>query len=181
MDHSELRGRLLVAAPSLTDPNFRLAVVLLLDHTDEGAVGVLLNRPSDMPLASALPQWEPLATSPDAVFLGGPVQRDAIVALGRTPTASDSPLQRILAGTAVVDLQIDPDQQPADLQSVRLFAGYAGWGAGQLEAEIDAGGWFVVEAEAADVFTDEPAQLWDRVLARQGGIFRTLPPDPTLN
>ncbi len=181
MDDFALRGRLVVAAPSLTDPNFRLAVVLLLDHTEDGAVGVLLNRPSDVPLASALPQWQRLATAPDAVFLGGPVQRDAIVALGRTPIAGDSPLQRILAGTAVVDLQIDPDQQPADLHSVRLFAGYSGWGAGQLEAEIGAGGWFVLDAEPDDAFTDEPDKLWERVLVRQGGIFRAVPHDPTLN
>lgn len=181
MEHSELRGRLLVAAPSLVDPNFHLAVVLMLDHTEEGAVGVMLNRPSDIPLASALPQWQPLATEPDAVFLGGPVQRDAIVALGRTPLASDCPLLRVLAGTAVVDLQIDPDQQPADLHAVRLFAGYAGWGAGQLETEIDAGGWFVVDGDSDDVFTDDPAGLWERVMTRQGGMFRTIPLDPTLN
>ncbi len=173
-------GRLLVATPDLPDPNFAHAVVLLIEHNDEGAFGVIVNRPSDVPLASALPGWEQLAADPPQVFVGGPVQQDGAVALGRAH-AGAALAKDVLPSVGVVDLEQDPVLAGVDLETVRVFAGYAGWSPGQLESEIADGGWFVVDAEPADVFSDDPDDLWRTVLHRQGGVFRTVPEDPSLN
>ncbi|MBA2530409.1 MAG: YqgE/AlgH family protein [Euzebyales bacterium] len=169
-------GRLLVATPSLVDPNFAHTVILLLEHGDEGAVGLVVNRPSEVALSTALPQWRGTAVHPPVVFLGGPVQRDAVIALGRVdgPVAGAQP---ILAGVAVVDLS----EFAAGEADVRVFAGYAGWGAGQLEDEVASGGWFVVDARPPDPFSAQPEGLWAGVLQRQGGLFATVSPDPTMN
>jgi putative transcriptional regulator len=175
-----LAGRLLVASPGLADTNFDHAVVLLLDHNADGALGVVLNNPSDVPVSQALPDWQVLAASPAQVFIGGPVQQEALVALA--PLAGELPgTEPVVPGIAIVDLEGDPVVLAAEIEHVRLFVGYAGWGGGQLEAEIDAGGWFVVDSDPADPFSDEPAALWREVLQRQGGIFRTVPENPSLN
>jgi putative transcriptional regulator len=172
-------GRLLVATPDLADPNFSHAVVLLLEHNDEGAFGVVLNRPSDVDVAAALPGWERLSAPPDVVFVGGPVQQDGVVALA---AGTDDVLEKsVLPAVGVVDLDRDPLVAGAGLDRVRVFAGYAGWGAGQLESEVADGGWFVVDATPGDVFSDDPEELWLVVLHRQGGIFTTIPEDPSLN
>lgn len=173
-------GRLLVATPDLADPNFSHAVVLLLEHNDEGAFGVVLNRPSDVAVAAALPGWEQLAVPPDVVFVGGPVQQDGVVALGAGDEAG-AVVKPVLPSVGVVDLEQDPLIAGGDLQRVRVFAGYAGWSTGQLETEIAEGGWFVVDATPSDVFSDDPEDLWLAVLHRQGGIFTTIPEDPSLN
>jgi putative transcriptional regulator len=175
-----LAGRLLVATPALADDNFAHAVVLLLDHTDEGALGVVLNKPSEVPVSQALPEWEVLAAPPDLVFVGGPVQQEALVALA--PVAGELPgTEPVVPGIAIVDLEGDPVVLAADIDHVRVFVGYAGWSGGQLEAEIEAGGWFVVDSAPADPFTDAPEALWQTVLRRQGGVFRTVPENPNLN
>jgi putative transcriptional regulator len=173
-------GRLLVATPDLEDPNFAHAVVLLLEHNDEGAFGVVLNRPSDVEVATALPGWERLAAAPDVVFVGGPVQQDGVVALGVVGDGGEL-TKGVLPSVGVVDLEQDPVLATVDLERVRLFAGYAGWSPGQLETEIAAGGWFVVNADPGDVFSDDPEDLWRVVLHRQGGIFKTIPEDPSQN
>lgn len=173
-------GRLLVATPDLADPNFTHTVVLVLEHNDEGAFGVVLNRPSDVAVSSALPGWEALAAAPDVVFVGGPVQQDGVVALGRADEAAVFE-QQVLPSIGVVDLEQDPVLAAVDLEIVRLFAGYAGWSPGQVEAEITEGGWFVVDADPGDVFSDDPEDLWRAVLQRQGGVFTTVPEDPSLN
>jgi putative transcriptional regulator len=175
-----LAGRLLVAAPSLTDPNFAHTVVLLLGHGEEGALGVVLNRPSDVAVAATLPTWAPLAAGPAVVFVGGPVHPHVVVALGRADSAADG-LQQLVPGVAAVDVDEDPSHFAGVVDAIRLFAGYGGWGVGQLEQELDAGGWFVVAAGVDDVFTAHPEALWRQVLARQGGIFRTIPEDPSHN
>jgi putative transcriptional regulator len=175
-----LRGRLLAATPALADTNFSHAVVYLLDHTDEGALGVVLNRPSDIEVSEALPQWDVLAARPGVVFVGGPVQPEAVVALGQAAEESEQ-LQPVGDGVGIVDLRTDPLSLIGRVAGLRLFAGYAGWGAGQLEAEIAEGGWFVVDAASQDVFADRPDELWLEVLTRQGGLFRTISDDPTLN
>lgn len=180
MSEDSLRGHLVVATPALADSNFSHAVVLLLEHNADGAVGVVVNRPSDTPLEAALPDWVSLAAEPTVAFAGGPVQPDAVIALARTYGPAEQ-VQMILPGVGVVDLSADPTLVGVAIAGVRLFAGYAGWGAGQLENEIATGSWFVVHARAEDIFADEPETLWRRVLRRQGGMFSTIPPDPRAN
>jgi len=178
-------GRLLVAAPALDDPNFDRAVVLVLDHDEDGALGVVLNRPSSVLVADTLEDWTALAASPPVVFGGGPVEPTAVVALGAatsvvTPDVGPPILDRI----RLVDLDDDPTVAAADLEHVRIFAGYAGWAPDQLEDEIELGAWFPVDAEAGDVFSADPRGLWHAVLRRQPDGLRllaTFPEDPTLN
>jgi putative transcriptional regulator len=158
-----LKGHLLVAAPGLFDPNFARTVVLMLEHTDEGAIGVVLNRPSDHPLGASLPDWGPFAAEPPVVFVGGPVSEETAICLGRTRGSTD---------IGVVDANRDPDDLAAD--RVRFFAGYAGWEEGQLEAEILEGSWIVLEAEPDDALADDPEELWGSVLKRQGGVLALL-------
>lgn len=180
MNEQSLRGRLVVATPALADGNFAHAVVLMLEHNAEGAVGVILNRPSDTALSDTLPDWAALAADPPVVFVGGPVQPEAIIAVARTFGPTED-VQAVLPGVGVVDLSGDPTLIGAAIAGVRVFAGYAGWGSGQLEGEIAAGGWFTVDARPEDVFADEPGGVWRRVLRRQGGVFTTIPADPTEN
>ncbi len=176
-----LAGRILVARPDLEDPRFNATLMLLLEHGSEGALGVVINRPSKLELADAFPDWEDLGAEPNVVFAGGPVDRDALIALGR-PSRHDGEL---VLGAHPVDL----DDQPAlveagGVSAVRVFAGYAGWEAGQLEGEIANDDWWVVEATIDDLFTDDPDGLWARVLRRQGGElawYAHFPVDPTLN
>ena len=175
-----MRGRLLVATPALGDPNFAHTVVFLLDHGDEGAIGVVINRPSETEVATALPKWESLAARPALVFVGGPVQPEAVVAVGHAAQTVDA-VQPICDGVGVVDLRVDPLELLGSVSGVRLFAGYAGWGEGQLEAEIADGGWFLIDAAPSDVLTTDPDALWVSVLSRQGGLFTTISEDPTLN
>lgn len=180
-----LRGRLLVATPALGDPNFDRAVVLMLEHTDEGAVGVVLNRPTRTDVAEPLPGWGRLAAEPPVVFEGGPVSPDAALCLVRA--WPDEPLESYepLIGTVgLVDLSVDPDEVSASLQAVRVFVGYAGWGSGQLESEIEAGAWFVVDAVPEDALSADPESLWHSVLRRQPtklAMFANFPVNPSLN
>ncbi len=176
-----LKGRLLVAAPDLDDPNFAHTVVLLLAHDDaEGALGVVVNRPSDVEMVGALRDWDRLAAPPAFVFVGGPVEPTAVIGLARTHADGEG-VEPVLDGAGVLDLALAPEDLGADVASIRVFAGYSGWAPGQLELEITAGGWFVVEARPDDPFSAEPDDLWSRVLRRQGGLFRTAAEDPSLN
>jgi putative transcriptional regulator len=140
-----LKGKLLVATPPLADPNFDRTVVLLLEHGTQGAVGLVLNRPSDTPVREQLPTWADRVGEPDLLFVGGPVQEDAIIALAlaseAVPTEAFSPVRGPM-GT--VDLTAEPDEVGVVLQAVRVFAGYAGWGPGQLEGELQQRAWIVV-------------------------------------
>ncbi|MFN8124395.1 MAG: YqgE/AlgH family protein [Thermoleophilia bacterium] len=178
------RGRLLVASPTLQDPNFTRTVVLMLEHSRDGALGLVLNRPTDITAREALP--EPLSDAlpeDELVHQGGPVQPEAVILLA--DFADPEAAATLTVGTVgVVDPNEDTAGLPQRVRSVRAFGGYAGWGAGQLEHEIAEGAWIDVEADAADVFTDEPDALWRRVLDRKGGAFRLLarmPEDPSLN
>lgn len=175
-------GRLVVASPALLDPNFSHAVVLLVEHSAEGAFGVVLNRPGAVPISEALSAWAALACEPPVVFSGGPVQPDGVLGLGRLQESNPGHLaEAVLPGVEVVDLTLDPVLAGTDYRGVRLFSGYAAWGPGQLEAELAEGAWFVVDAEPTDVVTADPDGLWRVVLARQGGVFVTVPQDPSLN
>lgn len=191
MDDDVVVGRLLVATPLLDDPNFRRGVVLVVEHDPgEGTLGVVLNRPTEVPVDRVLPPWATLVTGPSVVFQGGPVALDSALALARVP-GSDDPLGwRALDGIpavsrlGLVDLDAPPEVLAAEVTELRVFAGYAGWGAGQLRSEIDEGAWFVLPGEPHDVFIDDPEQLWRKVLRRQGGelaIMATFPDDPSLN
>ena len=184
-------GLLLVATPQLEDPNFRRSVVLLVEHDAEGGtLGVVLNRPTEVPVDRVLPPWAELVTGPSVVFQGGPVALDNALALARLP-GEDEPLGwRALDGgsevarVGLVDLDAPPALLAPEVLQLRVFAGYAGWSAGQLHAEIQDGAWYLVPAEAGDVFAADPDRLWRQVLRRQGGdlaFVSTFPDDPTLN
>ncbi len=180
-----LRGRLLVAEPTLADPNFHRTVVYLIEHSDDGALGVVLNRPSETPVHSVVPTWSPYVSDPKTLFAGGPVSPDAAIGLGRCEDGTASPLWTPLSdGVGVLDLNGDPLDAPAGVTGLRVFAGYSGWSAGQLEAEMAMDGWFVLDAEADDVFAESAEALWRRVLARQAGPLRRFAPfpeDPSVN
>jgi putative transcriptional regulator len=181
-----LQGKLLVAGPQLLDPNFAQSVVLLLAHGGQGAVGLVLNRPTATEVGSTLPEWEELASAPGVVFVGGPVSEGSIclAQVGSevsVPGSGYLPLQGTL-GT--VDLEADPVFVGPWIEKLRIFAGYAGWGPGQLEGEVDEGAWWVLDAVAEDPFTTEPSRLWKQVLRRQGGdlaLFATYSAEPSLN
>ena len=181
-----LRGRLLVAQPSLMDPNFHRTVVLILQHGEDGAVGVVLNRPSETAMLEALPDWAALAAAPARVFVGGPVVDDgAAICLARVRGEVDEEAwSPVIDGVGTLAVSRAPEDVGAGVEEVRLFAGYAGWGRAQLEGEVEAGGWFVVPARPADAFTTDPAGLWKAVLGRQRGAlawFAGFPPDPGMN
>ncbi|RAY15790.1 YqgE/AlgH family protein [Actinomadura craniellae] len=184
-------GRLLVATPLLDDPNFRRSVVLLMEHDSaEGTIGVILNRPTDVSVDQVLPPWAELASGPPVLFEGGPVALDSALALALMPGADEPLGWRALGGgfaagrIGVVDLDMPPALVAADVLRFRVFAGYAGWGAGQLQAEIEEGAWYLVPGEPGDAFAADPERLWPDVLRRQGGelaFVSTFPDDPTLN
>lgn len=186
-DQPALGGRLLVATPRLDDPNFTRTVVLVLEHGAPGAVGVVLNRPMHVEVGEILAGWAELAGAapPGVIFSGGPVSPDAVIGLARpAPSTAPPPWHEVAPGIAVVDLSVAPSDQPAPLQAARLFSGYAGWDAEQLEGEIEEGAWFVLEALASDVLGDDPDRLWHDVLQRQGGrlaMLASYPPKPGVN
>lgn len=189
----DLTGRLLVASPGERrsasdgeeDDVFERSVVLLLNHDDDGAHGLVLNRPLAAEVDSVLPGWQEHVNAPPRVFQGGPVSLDTALGLVRIPGTSESVgIKRLFGAVGLVDLDAPPLVVVPEVAGIRIFAGYAGWGAGQLESEIESGAWFVVEAEADDAFTLEPAALWSVVLERQLGMLRFLssyPSDPSLN
>lgn len=177
-------GQLLVATPLLGDPNFDRTVVLMLEHNDEGALGVVLNRPSDLPVGDILPDWAALASAPGEVFHGGPVSTDSALALVRTSGAAVIGVRQLPHEVGVVDLDTPTQLVQDAVTEMRVFAGYAGWGAGQLEGEIDEGAWFVVDTLPDDAFTSDPDTLWRRVLRRQPhplSLVASFPRDPALN
>ncbi len=180
MVETSLTGRLIVATPRLVDPNFRRGVVLLLHHDADGALGVVLNRPSEVAVAVTLQGWDRLAAQPRVVFVGGPVEPNGVMGLGcRREHVDVEGWKQVTEALGILDLSRSPDELAVD--EVRLFAGHAGWAAGQLEAEVAAGSWFVFEAEPEDAFCSDPADLWRLVLRRQGGLYQTFPHDPSLN
>lgn len=178
------RGRLLVAAPALVDPNFHRTVVLMLEHNEEGALGLVLNRPSELIAAEAIPGDLGLALEDHGVvFRGGPVQPEAVIIVAdfTDPGAAAS---MVFGTVGIVDPEADATDLAGAVRSIRAFGGYAGWSAGQLEREIEEEAWIDAGPVVEDVFTDEPETLWNRVLDRKGGTWRLIariPPDPTLN
>ena len=182
-------GSLLVAAPTMADPNFARTIVLLLDAGQDGALGVVLNRPTELAVDAVLAPWAAVVSGPNVLFQGGPVETDSALAVAEVGDSSDDgdePVgwRRVFASTGLVDLDAPVELLAPAVSSLRIFAGYAGWSAGQLEDEIAEGAWYVVPAEADDPFLADPSDLWAKVLRRQGGqlaMLATMPSEPTLN
>jgi putative transcriptional regulator len=171
-----LRGKLLIAAPSLFD-YFRRTVVLVLEHTEDGAMGVVLNRESETRVADVVPQLAGLAGAGEVIRIGGPVAPQSVVALGEFEDVADAGLHVVgQLGT------LDPDADNFSLRRMRVYAGYAGWGPGQLDGELEQDAWVVMPAEPDDPFRDD--DIWSTALRRKGGNYRllaTMPADPSLN
>jgi putative transcriptional regulator len=186
MEEGELVGRLLIATPDLADPNFSRTVVLVLQHDDDGALGVVVNRATPVPVGDVLPTWQKLTTSPQVLFQGGPVARDSALGLARVDRGTETPIgwRRLEGPVGLVDLDTPTELVSGGLEALRIFAGYAGWKAGQLEDEIETGSWYVVESLPGDAFVGDPTTLWRAVLRRQPGelaLVSTWPDDPTMN
>jgi len=180
-----LRGKLLIASPAIVDPHFRKTVVLLAEHTDEGAMGVVLNREADVTVGEAVPGLAYLAGGDDvAVHVGGPVSANAVTVLAQfTDPERAALLIDEDVGFAPAEAADSEDISEAVLRS-RVFAGHAGWGAGQLEAEMEEESWIVEVPLPEDLFTQDPEGLWAAILRRKGGTYAliaTMPADPTLN
>jgi putative transcriptional regulator len=178
---SPTKGRLLVATPPLDDPNFDRTVIFMLEHHHEGALGVVINRPTDEELGEPLDRWADLQAAPGAVFAGGPVEPEALIALARTPTLVDEPTEEyspVVGHVVSADLSVDPALVAGAFEAVRVFRGYSGWGPGQLEAEIESGSWLVLDTEATDLFSDHPEELWRDILRRQPGRLAWLATAP---
>ena len=171
-----LAGSLLVATPLLLDPHFFRTVVLLVQHDDEGCVGIVLNRPTEHPVSDHLPDWADVVPGAATVYYGGPV--DPAVAIGLSLSPSGMPTG--VPGLSMIDLGSPPEGSE---HPVRIYSGYSGWGADQLEEEIATGSWYVVQASPDDPF-DADEEQWRRVLRRQPGLLSvvsTFPDDPTMN
>lgn len=182
MDES-LSGQLLLASPALHDPNFERAVILIGVHSEEGAMGVVLNRPSTVTVGEAVPQLEQAVAEEEPVYVGGPVQPSSIVCLAEF--LDPSPAGLLVLGRIGFPA---PDAGIEELTEAtarrRVFAGYAGWSEGQLDEEVAGGDWIAHAALPDDVFTDVPQELWSAVLKRMGGgyaLLARMPPDPSVN
>ena len=177
-----LRGRLLISGGGLFDPNFRHTVVLVGQHNAEGALGVVLNRPLDVTVEAAVPVLRSLVKPGDPLFEGGPVRPHNPVLLAELvrPELADI---LVFGSVGFLVGEIPADIRPG-IRRARVFAGYSGWGAGQLEAEIAQDAWILEPALEDDVFTDAPDTLWSRILERKGPKYRRLsrmPFDPSTN
>ena len=178
-----LKGQLLLASPALFDPNFRRTVVLVTEHTEEGAAGLVLNRPSETAVADAVPDLLPLVSEEERVYVGGPVQESAVLVLAEFEDPEEAAL------LVVDDIGFLPGDGDFDLlagatRRVRVFAGYAGWGPGQLEAELEESSWIVGSSPAPELFPELEDDLWARILRDKGGVYRVvalMPEDPSVN
>ena len=182
MPVQSLKGQLLIAGPGLIDPNFRRTVVLVGEHSEEGALGVILNRASESTVDEAVPELSTLVAGLGAIHVGGPVQPSAIVVLAEF-SQPDRAGSLVLGSVGFLPSEVDPDEL-GELRRARVFAGYAGWGPGQLDGELEEGSWIVEPALPDDIFTTDPGELWSDVLRRKGGPFSVLalmPLDPSLN
>jgi putative transcriptional regulator len=182
-------GSLLVAMPSLTDPTFAGAVVYVLDHSAAGTIGVVLGRPSEVRISDVLPGWSELAVEPGVFHVGGPCETDTALCLatrtGDGPLDADSGLRQVAGVVHLVDLDSDPDGLDGEIGGLRVFAGYAGWSAGQLAAELAEGAWACVAGNPGDVLASAGGpELWRAVLRRQSGrlaVLSTAAADPSAN
>jgi len=177
-----LRGKLLVASPTLADPNFARSVILITEHNDEGAMGVVLNRPSETDVDDVAPELTPVADG-EPVFIGGPVQPKALVVLAEF-SEPDAAAWIVAADVGFVAAETEGERLENAVRRGRVYAGYSGWGAGQLESELDEEAWIVEAPLPGELFPEDPQTLWHDVLERKGGQFALLarmPEDPSLN
>jgi putative transcriptional regulator len=175
------RGQLLIAGPALLDPNFQRAVVLIIEHSPEGALGLVLNRPSETTIGEASSELEDLIELEEPLFIGGPVQQTALIVLAQFEDVARAAL---VAFSDVGVLGGEDHGDPPSMRRARAFAGHSGWGPGQLDVELERGDWILEPARHEDAFCEEPAALWPLVLSRKGGSYRLLarmPPDPSVN
>jgi putative transcriptional regulator len=178
-----LRGQLLVAGPTLLDPNFHRTVVLIVEHDEAGAMGLILNRPSPIGAQQAIPELSPALDAEEKLWMGGPVQTTSVVVLADFAGTSLASMA-VLGDLGLVLPDTDLEEVGGSVRRARAFLGYAGWGPGQLEDELERDDWIVADFDAADAFTDEAEKLWSRVLGRKGGryaLLSTMPPDPSVN
>jgi putative transcriptional regulator len=180
-----LKGQLLIAGADLLDPNFRRAVVLVTEHGDDGALGLVLNRPAVTTVDEAVPGLTPLVGVGDPVYVGGPMDQDSVLVLAEfAEPDADAAASTVFEDVGFVRGDADLDLAASAIRRARVFAGYAGWSAGQLDAEVEADGWILAPAQLEDVFGDDAEELWSEVLRRKGGPYAflaTMPPDPSLN
>jgi putative transcriptional regulator len=179
MLNERIAGQFLVATPIIAAPPFARSVVLMLEHDDSGAIGLMLNSPTDLLVSEHLPEIDGRLSAPPHVFLGGPVSSDTAITLGRghgveflRPSA--------LPGIGIVDIETGTDS----LETLRVFAGYAGWDPTQLEAEIEEGAWWVLFPDLDEIFTSDIEGMWERTVERGPGtlpLYTTYPNDPSTN
>jgi len=177
-----LRGKLLIASPALTDPNFQRSVVLVTEHNEDGAMGIVLNRPSGMRAADVVPQLAEIAGE-EPLFVGGPVQPDAVVLLAEF-SDPDAAAWIVVADVGLASAEADLEELNEKVRRGRLYAGYSGWAPGQLEAELELESWIVEPPLPAELFPADPHTMWRDVLARKGGqyaLVARMPDDPSLN
>lgn len=178
-----LRGQLLVAAPSLLDPNFHRTVALIADHGEDGALGVILNRPAELTVGEGVPELSGALDEDEPLWLGGPVRAEGVIVLAEWEEQDDR-RPRILGDIGLLAPDTGIDDLAEHARRARAYAGYAGWGPGQLEVELERDDWVVLDATVEDVFCTEPEDLWVRVLTREGGSYALLarmPDDPSMN
>ncbi|MFZ0089069.1 MAG: YqgE/AlgH family protein [Solirubrobacteraceae bacterium] len=176
------RGQLLIAGPGLADRNFWRTVVLIVEHSDEGALGLVLNRPSETTVGEAVSELERLLDTDDPLYVGGPVQPTALIVLAEF----DEPVQAALIAFEDVGVLASgaPETPDLSVRRGRAFVGHAGWGPGQLDDEVERGDWILEPAQRQDAFTASPEELWESVLTRKGGSYALvarMPPDPSVN
>ena len=177
-------GRLLVASPLIGDPNFERSVILMLEHDETSALGLVLNNPTHTDVAEMIPQWSSFTARPHRFFLGGPVSPESVICLGAVLGGEADSFHTVVGNVGTIDLNHAPSELGLDIDQIRVFAGYSGWGPRQLESELAVDAWFVVDADPNDVFMSDPDELWSMVLARQRGPMAWLanyPHDPKLN
>ncbi len=177
-----LRGKLLVASPALLDPNFARTVVLITEHNEDGAMGIVLNRPSETAAAEVLPELAEIAGE-EPVYVGGPVQPDAIVLLAEF-SDPEAAAWIVVADVGLAGAESDLDELAGAVRRGRLYAGYSGWAPSQLEAEMELESWIVEPPLPAELFPDNPESLWSDVLDRKGGRYKLIarmPEDPSQN
>lgn len=178
-----LRGQLLIAAPTLVDPNFHRTVVLIADHSEEGAMGIVLNRPTETTVGEAVPSLADVAGDEALVYAGGPVQTSGVVVLAEFDDLDQAGVV-VMEDIGFVGAHVDVEGLDAVTRRARVYAGHAGWGPGQLESELEDEGWIVEPADREDLFADDSEALWSDVLRRKGGRFALvarMPLDPSLN
>jgi putative transcriptional regulator len=176
-----IRGQLLIAGPALVDPNFQRTVVLVVEHSDEGALGLVLNRPSQTTVGEAVSELDELVGAEEPLFIGGPVQQSALIVLAEFEDAARA---AVVAFADVGVLGGEDHEDPPPTRRGRAFAGHAGWGPGQLDGELERGDWILEPARAEDAFSEAPDGLWGSVLTRKGGSYALvarMPEDPSVN